>query len=57
MGLGGSHTLLGDRPVRVRSSPKLEEATVLSIGHWEMVIRHDGAAFEAISRRAQLYRT
>jgi len=35
--LGGNPTLLGDRPVRVRPAPKLEEATVLPTGHWEMV--------------------
>jgi myo-inositol-1(or 4)-monophosphatase len=57
MGLGGGPTLLGDRPVRVRPAQKLEEATVLSTGHWEMMKRPDGPAFEAISRRALLYRT
>ena len=57
MGQGGGPTLLGDRPVRVRPAPKFEEATVLSTGHWEIVKRPDGVAFEAISRRALLYRT
>ena len=46
------------RPPGARApAPKLEEATVLSTGHWEMVKRPDGAAFQAISRRARLYRT
>jgi histidinol phosphatase-like enzyme (inositol monophosphatase family) len=58
VGLGGGPTLLGDREMRVRSScARLEDATVLATGHWEMVARPDGAAFEALTRRARLYRT
>jgi histidinol phosphatase-like enzyme (inositol monophosphatase family) len=57
VGLGGTLTLLGDRPMRVRPCARLEDATVLATGHWEMVNRPDGAAFEALTRRARLYRT
>jgi histidinol phosphatase-like enzyme (inositol monophosphatase family) len=58
VGLGSGPTLLGDREMRVRSScARLEDATVLATGHWEMVARPDGAAFEALTRRARLYRT
>lgn len=57
VGLGGTSTLLGERPVRVRPCDRLEDATVLATGHWEMVDRPDGAAFEALTRRARLYRT
>jgi histidinol phosphatase-like enzyme (inositol monophosphatase family) len=57
VGLGGGPTLLGERPMRVRSCARLEDATVLSTGHWEMANRPDGAAFEALTRRARLYRT
>lgn len=56
-GLGGGPTLLGDRAVKVRRCSRLEEATVLATGHWEMAKRRDGAAFEALTRRARLYRT
>jgi histidinol phosphatase-like enzyme (inositol monophosphatase family) len=57
VGLGGGRTLLGERPMRVRRCARLEDATVLATGHWEMVTRPDGAAFEALARRARLYRT
>jgi histidinol phosphatase-like enzyme (inositol monophosphatase family) len=57
VGLGGGPTLLGERPMRVRPCARLEDATVLATGHWEMVARPDGAAFEALTRRARMYRT
>jgi histidinol phosphatase-like enzyme (inositol monophosphatase family) len=57
VGLGGGPALLGDRVMRVRPCARLEDATVLATGHWEMVDRPDGAAFEALTRRARLYRT
>jgi len=39
VGLGVEQTLLGERPVQVRSCSRIEDATVLAIGHWEMVER------------------
>jgi len=56
LGLGGERTLLGERPVRVRDCRHIEDATLLATGHWELCARADGAAFEALSRRARLYR-
>jgi myo-inositol-1(or 4)-monophosphatase len=57
LGLGGGPTLLGERPMRVRSCSRIEDATVLATGHWDMVNQRYGAAFEALTRRARLYRT
>ena len=56
LGLGGDRTLLGERPVRVRACRRVEDATLLATGHWELCARPDGAAFEALARRARLYR-
>ncbi len=57
VGLGGGPTLLGERTMRVRPCARIEDATLLATAHWEMVDRPGGAAFEALTRRARLYRT
>ncbi len=36
-GLGGEETLLGERAMRVRDCHRIEDATVLTTGHWEML--------------------
>ena len=56
-GLGGEETLLGERAMRVRDCHRIEDATVLTTGHWEMLDRPEGRAFEALSRRARMYRS
>lgn len=57
VGLGGEQTLLGERAVTVRPCARIEEATVLTTSHWEMMDRPEGPGFEALARRAKLYRT
>lgn len=57
VGLGGGQTLLGERVVQVRSCARIEDATVLTTSHWEMMDRAEGRGFEALARRARLYRT
>lgn len=57
VGLGGEQTLLGERAVRTRGCARIEEATLLTTSHWEMVDHRVGRPFEALSRRARLYRS
>ena len=49
--------MLQARPVHVRECSRIEDATVLTTDHWQMVDRRGGAAFEALTRRALLYRS
>jgi histidinol phosphatase-like enzyme (inositol monophosphatase family) len=54
----GDRTVLGDgREAHVRTCARLEDATVLTTDHHGVGRRHDGAAFEAVARRARMYRT
>jgi myo-inositol-1(or 4)-monophosphatase len=57
VGEGGGPTLLQGRPVRVRECTRIEDATVLTTDHWQMVDHPGGTAFEALTRRALLYRS
>ena len=57
VGLGGGETLLGERPMRTRRCARVEDATLLTTSHWEMVDHRVGRAFEPLSRRARLYRS
>jgi myo-inositol-1(or 4)-monophosphatase len=51
----GRHTRLNDRPVRVRSCRRIEEAVLLNTSHWNVYNYQDGEAFAALSRRVQRY--
>ncbi|MBS0367072.1 MAG: histidinol-phosphatase [Proteobacteria bacterium] len=56
--LGGTHAVPGGRTMRMRPCSRIEDATLLTTGHWEMVDHPEGGrAFEAITRRARLYRS
>lgn len=57
VGLGGGETLLGERRMHTRACAAIEQATLLTTGHWEMAAHRVGHAFEALSRRARLYRS
>ncbi|MBU9589639.1 inositol monophosphatase family protein [Burkholderia multivorans] len=57
IGLGGAQTELNGKTVRVRDCPTIEDAIVLTTGHWETVGRPYGHAFGELSRRARMYRT
>lgn len=56
IGYGGAETRLNGQPVQVRECSSVADATLLATGHWEMVERW-GGAYEALTRRARLYRT
>lgn len=56
VGYGGGETLLGGRRMQVRDCARIEDAMLMATGHWEMVARC-GEGFEAVSRRARVYRT
>ena len=53
----GDAAWLGDARVHARACARIEDATLLTTDHFEVGRRHDGAAFEALARRARLYRT
>ncbi len=53
----GSQTWLNGSPVRVRPCDSIESATLLATSHWNVGKVRNGPAFEALSRRAKLYRT
>jgi myo-inositol-1(or 4)-monophosphatase len=53
----GSECFLGGRRVRVRDCSRIEEATLLTTDHWNVARHRNGTAFEALARRARLYRT
>jgi myo-inositol-1(or 4)-monophosphatase len=57
VGLGGGQTLLGERAMRTRSCARIEDATLLTTSHWEMVDHRVGRHFDGLSRRARLYRS
>jgi histidinol phosphatase-like enzyme (inositol monophosphatase family) len=57
VGEGGGATRLGERTVHVRPCARIEDATLLTTSHYEMLARPDGAAFDALARRARLYRS
>lgn len=53
----GREARLNDRAVRVSERDRIEDAVLLTTSHWEVFQRRDGPAFEALSRRARIYRT
>jgi myo-inositol-1(or 4)-monophosphatase len=53
----GRETTLNGRPVRVRVTPRIEEATLLCSDVLTPAQHQDGDAFAALSRRARLLRT
>lgn len=53
----GAHCWLNGEPVRVRPCARIEDATLLTTSHWNVFQHQDGPAFEALSRRARLYRS
>jgi histidinol phosphatase-like enzyme (inositol monophosphatase family) len=53
----GDGAWLGERPVRVRACARIEDATVVTTDHWHVFRHQDGPSFEALSRRAKMYRT
>jgi myo-inositol-1(or 4)-monophosphatase len=53
----GAHAWLNGQAVRVRACATVEEATLLTTSHWSVFQYQDGPAFEALSKRARLYRT
>ena len=50
-------TRLNGREVRVRPCPSIDVATVLCTSHWSVERHHNMAAYEALTRKARLYRT
>jgi myo-inositol-1(or 4)-monophosphatase len=50
-------TWLNDNPVSVRQCKSIENAVLLTTNHWRVHQCHDGPAFDALTRRARLYRT
>jgi len=57
VGTGDETRLAGGRAVRVRPCARIEDATLLTTDHHAVARHRDGAAFEALARRARLYRT
>jgi len=53
----GSQAWLNGTPVRVRDCASIEAATLLVTAHWDVGQYRNGPAFEALSRRARLYRS
>jgi myo-inositol-1(or 4)-monophosphatase len=53
----GTTTTLNDRPVRVRPCHRPEEATLLTSDPLNPALYQNGAAFEALCKRARLVRT
>lgn len=53
----GDGAWLGERPARVRACARIEDATLVTTDHWHVFRHQDGAAFEAVARRARMYRT
>ena len=53
----GDAAWLGDTRVQARPCARIEDATLLTTDHFEVGRRQDGPAFEALARRARLYRT
>lgn len=56
IGADGETRLNGER-VHVRPCAKIEDATLLCTAHWSVEKYHDMAAYEAVTRRAKIYRT
>lgn len=56
IGADGKSTVNG-KPAQVRSCDSIDDALVLSSSHWLAEKVRDGAAYEALTRRAKLYRT
>ena len=48
---------LNGEAVSVRACDKIEDATLLTSSHWNVHRLRDGTAFDALTRRARLYRT
>jgi len=57
VGTGDQTRLQDGRPMRVRDCTRIEDATVLTTDHFNVARHRDGPAFEAMVRRARLYRT
>ena len=53
----GHRAWLNDSVVGVRRCERIEDAVLLTTCHWDAIERRNGPAFEALSRRARLYRT
>jgi myo-inositol-1(or 4)-monophosphatase len=53
----GKNTTLNGRPVRVRATPMLEQATLLCSDFLDPARHQNGAAFDALSRRVRQART
>ena len=53
----GREARLNDKPVCVRDCRRVEDATLLTTSHWDVFQHQNGAAFEALARRARMYRT
>jgi myo-inositol-1(or 4)-monophosphatase len=56
IGVDGETRLNGEK-VTVRPCSRIEEATLLASDPWQPYQNHDGAAFESLARRVQMYRT
>ena len=57
VGTGDDARLEDGRPARVRGTARIEDATLLTTDHFHAERHRDGPAFEALVRRARLYRT
>jgi histidinol phosphatase-like enzyme (inositol monophosphatase family) len=56
-GTGDGAWLQDGRPARVRPCARIEDATLLTTDHFNVARHRDGEAFDALARRARLYRT
>lgn len=57
VGTGDDARLEDGRPARVRGTARIEDATLLTTDPFHAERHRDGAAFDALVRRAKLYRT
>ena len=53
----GDQAWINGEPARVRVCTAIEDATLLVTSHWNVSRHRNGPAFEALSRRARLYRS
>ncbi len=57
VGEGGAKTSVNGQTVRVRPCARVEDATLLSTDHMQMLARPDGGGFDTLARRARMVRT
>lgn len=53
----GDEAWVGEQRMRVRPCARIEDAVLLTTDHWDVFRHRNGAAFEALSKRARIYRS